>query len=76
MTADDRNELVRTLVVNYVAAKANDKVWAREHSSDYYISLGKLLGCLTAFELNMEENENGIIVTTRGNGKIVLRFDV
>lgn len=75
MRADDRNELIKSMIYDYYANKVNDKVWMREPSSLYLVSKGKLLGCLTAFELDMEEDEKGITIKTQKSGKVVMRYD-
>lgn len=70
--ASERDEIIRSLVHDYWANKDNDMVWHREMSSGYYISLGKLLGFLTAFELDMEEDENSIVIKSQKSGRMVL----
>ena len=75
MTATERNELIRSLIYDYWANKVNDKVWEREKSSLYYMSLGKLLGALMAFRLDMEEDEKGITIRTQDSNRTVLRYE-
>lgn len=75
MKATDRNELIRAMIYDYHTNKLNDKVWMREPSSGYSISKGKLLGCLIAFGLDIEEDEQEITIKTQKSGKTVLRYD-
>lgn len=74
MTSRDRHDLLYVLVQNYVIDKRSSQVYGRENSSAYTHSKGMLQGALMAFQLDMEENKNEIIIMTRKNHSFILVY--
>jgi len=71
MTTSERKELIDTLATIYIAEKRNSQVYGRDESRGYYIALGKLQGACMALNLNFSETEDGLLVFTNGQKKIV-----
>lgn len=69
----DKKDLIESCLNQYLGEKENNKVYGRENSEAYTYAKGKLIGVLTAFELDMVESSSHISVQAR-NGIEILQF--
>lgn len=76
MDKQDRDNLLFSLIQNYVFEKNNCVVYNREISPSLSYATGKLIGALTALNLDMVENDDSIIIMTRNKNKQVLKYDI
>lgn len=76
MDKQDREDLLIALIRNYVLEKKECVVFNREIAESLSFATGKLIGALTVLELDMEEDDNFIIITTRKNKKQIIKFDL
>lgn len=76
MTLELKHELVSTFVSNYIISKIRNQVYNRENSQEYSYDKGKLIGLLTAFELNLTETDDEIIITYQSNNKIFAQYKI
>ena len=75
MTTSERDELIYSLAIDYIAEKENCQVFLREKSSGYYIALGKLSGACMVLNLDFTESEDDLTVFTNIQRKIVIKIE-
>ena len=66
-----KEDVLYSLVYQYISEQYNNKVWNRESSSSFLIAKGRLLGFCMAYEWQMMESVNIVQIRSK-SGKIVV----
>lgn len=74
MSAQERYNMLYSLVQQYIAYKFYDKVWQRESSTSKTLAQGKLEGACMALELDIVETQSYIQLIDRDTQAIILEF--